>query len=170
MAVGATGAAQARMQRHHGALAEADQRQRVGRQLPARQFGVEKFVERGRGLVDADPALVGIAEGEPEPLPADRRLPAGLGRMRRDEGGVRQDRLPGAADIDQVVAVGAIAVQENHEALGLAGCRLKAWSAQSGHSVSLSVLRPALRPSISSCADSFFGVVWMTAPSRRFTT
>ena len=37
---------------------------------------------------------------------------------------------PWTADIDQVVAVGAIAMQENNKAFGLAGCRLKAWSRQ----------------------------------------
>ena len=40
--------------------------------------------------------------------------------MRRDEGGMRQDARPFAAQADQVVAVGAIAVQEHHELLGLA--------------------------------------------------
>jgi hypothetical protein len=38
--------------------------------------------------------------------------------VRRDERGVRQKALPGPAEIDQVVAVGAIAVQEHDEALG----------------------------------------------------
>src|SRR5262249_40160937 len=39
-------AAQADMQRHHGALAEADQGQRLRRQLSLRQFVVEKLVQR----------------------------------------------------------------------------------------------------------------------------
>ena len=126
MAAGGAARRRPDMQRHHGALAEADQRQRRRRQLAARQFGVEECIERGRRLVDADPALVGIAERQREPLPADRRLAAGLGRMRRHERGVRQHRLPGAADVDQVVAVGAIAVQEHHEALGLAAAAVRA--------------------------------------------
>ncbi len=54
------------------------------------KLGVEKAVQERGGLVDADPALVGIAESQREPLPSDRRLPAWLGRMRRDEGCVRQ--------------------------------------------------------------------------------
>src|SRR5690606_26920672 len=61
------------------------------------------------------------AEGQREPLAADRRLAAGLRRMGRDEGGFRQQTLPGAAEIDEVVAVGAIAVKENHQPLGRAG-------------------------------------------------
>ena len=115
MATGAVGAAQPHMQRHHGALAEADQRERRGRKVAARELGIEERFEHRRGLVDAEPALVGIAEGEREPLPADRRLAARLRRMRRHEGGLRQQRLPGAADLDEVVAVGAIAVQEHHQ-------------------------------------------------------
>ena len=51
---------------------------------------------------------------------------AGIGRVRRHEGGVRQQRLPGAADIDEVVAVGAIAMQEDDElARGAARLRLQ---------------------------------------------
>ena len=71
----------------------------------------------GAGLVDAVPALVRIAEGERNHCRPDRRLAARLGRVRRDEGGVRQQALPGAADVDQVVAVGAVAVQEHHQPL-----------------------------------------------------
>ena len=96
---------------------KADQRQRRGRQLMPLQFGVEKGVEHRRGGVDAGPALARIAEGERKPFAPDRRLAAGLRRVRRDESGVRQQALPGAADVDQVVAVGAIAVQEHDELL-----------------------------------------------------
>ena len=90
------------------------------------QFGIEEGVERRARPVDAAPALVRIAEGQRKPLPPDRRLAAGLRRMRRDERGVRQQRLPGAADVDQVVAVGAVAVQEHDQPLGLAGCAAQA--------------------------------------------
>ena len=90
--------------------------------------------EHRRGLVGADPALVGIAEGQREPLPADRRLAAGLRRVRRDEGGVRQQALPGAADLDQVVAVGAIAVQEHDELARRSRTRLEPRTVEfSGH-------------------------------------
>src|SRR5712692_2830603 len=103
------------MQRHHGALAEADERQRVVAEPMPRQLGIEKPIKVGRRGIDAAPALLRIADGEPEPLPPDGSLRAGLGRVRRDEGRLRQDRLPRAADLDQIVAVGAVAVQKHHE-------------------------------------------------------
>src|SRR5690606_39264642 len=72
------------------------------------------------------PALVRIAERERKPLPADWRHAAGLRGVRGDEGGVRQQRLPGTADVDQVVAVGTVAMQEDHELAGrLARTRLE---------------------------------------------
>ena len=71
-----------------------------GGNATARELGIEKAIENGRRLVDADPALIGIPEGEGEPLPSDRRLPARLRSVRRDKGTVRQERLPGAADLD----------------------------------------------------------------------
>ena len=70
--------------------------------------------DRGR-LVDADPALVLFPEGQGEPLPAGRRLGAPLGRMGRHEGGVRQKVLPGPSQFDQVVAVGAVTMEEDDE-------------------------------------------------------
>ena len=118
---------QADMQRHHGALAEADERQRRGRQIAALEFGIEKLVKHRHGFVGADPALVGIAHRERKPLPADRRLAAGLRCVRRDERGVRQQPLPGATDLDQIVAVGAVAVQEDDELAGRPGLRLEPW-------------------------------------------
>ena len=51
--------------------------------------------------------------------------------MRRDEGGMRQHARPFAAQADQVVAVGAIAVQEHDELLGgAAGRRRQPWSVE----------------------------------------
>src|SRR5262249_55818436 len=76
-------AAQPYMQRHHRALAEADERERRGREIAALELGVEEGRQHGRRLVDSAPAFIGIAEGEREPLPADRRLAAGL----RGQGG-----------------------------------------------------------------------------------
>ena len=66
-----------------------------------------------------------LAEATARLIAADRRLAARLRRVRRGESGVRQILLPGAADIDQVVAVGAIAVQEHDELLRCAGTRRK---------------------------------------------
>ncbi len=98
------------------------------------KLGIEKSVEQRRRLVDAHPALVGIAESERKPLPADRRLSARLRRMRRDEGGLRQVLLPGAADVDEIVAVGAVAVQKDDELSRGAGARIKPRTVKlSGH-------------------------------------
>ena len=105
--------AQADMQRHHGSLAKANERQRRGRQAVTGKFRVDKTVQHWRRLVDPDPTFVWIAEGERKPLPADRRLSARLGRMRRYERRVRQGWLPNFADLDEIVAVGAVAMKEN---------------------------------------------------------
>jgi hypothetical protein len=48
-------------------------------------------------------------------LPPDWRLTAWLRRVRRDERRLRQQLLPGAADLDQIVAVGAIAVKKHNQ-------------------------------------------------------
>ena len=116
-------AAQSHMQRHHRSLAEAHQRERRARQLVAEKLGVEKSLQARRRLGDATPAFVRIAEGQAEPLPPDRRLAARLGRMRGRERRLRQILLPGAADLDQIVAVGAVAVQEHHELSRRPGAR-----------------------------------------------
>ena len=79
------------------------------------KLGIDEAFQHRRRLVDADPAFIGIAEGEGEPLPPDRRLPARLGRMRRDERRLRQQLLPHPANLDEVVAVGAVAVQKHDQ-------------------------------------------------------
>ena len=124
------------MQRHHRALAETDQREsanRRGRGAPAPRRGrrrapaapIDAAVQRS----SAPARIVGRAVAlEREPLPAHRRAGAALGRVRRDEGGVRQQRAPLLAELDQILAVGAVAVQEHHELRG-AG---RSWRSQSG--------------------------------------
>src|SRR5579862_7193176 len=130
------------MEGHHRALAEADQRERRRRQSVARQLGIEKPLELRRGLVDAEPALIWIAEGERKPLATDRRLAARLRRMGRYEGRVRQRLLPGAADVDQVVAIGAVAVQEDDKLPRGSGFRSEPRTVEfSGHSCLFSVCR-----------------------------
>src|SRR5580704_15089508 len=81
----------------------------------ALKFVVEKSVEDGRGRIHADPAFVRIAKGQRKPLPADGRHTAGFGRVWRHERRLRHQPLPGLADIDEVIAVGAIAMQEYNE-------------------------------------------------------
>ena len=79
-----------------------------------------------------------------------RRNGIGATRLRRDERGLRQVLLPGAADVDQVVAVGAIAVQEDDKVLRGSGFWRKSRAIEfSGHSclfsVTLSDSLPRLR-------------------------
>src|SRR5207245_204588 len=110
-----------------------DKRKRRGRKVAPLELGVEEAGEDGRRFVDAVPAFIGITEGEWEPLPADRRLSAGLRRMRGDERGLWQEVLPGAADIDEVIAVGAIAVQEHDELARGRRARLEARAVELSH-------------------------------------
>ena len=99
----------------------------------ARKFGVEKGIEHRRRHLHAGPALARIAERQRKPFAPHRRLPARPRRVRRDEGGVGQQALPGAADIDQVVAVGAVAVQEDDELLRFARARRQARAVEFSH-------------------------------------
>src|SRR5260370_3938956 len=126
-------AAQPHMQGHHRTLAEADERERRGRQIAALELGVEEACKDGRRLVDTGPAFIGIAEGEREPLPANRRLAAGLGGVRGDEGRLGQESLPRPADVDEVVAVGAVAVQEHDELARRSRARLEPRTVELSH-------------------------------------
>ena len=118
-------------ERQHRALAEAHQRQRARPEIVLLQLGVEKGIERGRGVADAAHQLARIAEGEVEPLPAHGRRAARLRRMRRDERGMRQGARPFPPQADQVVAVGAIAMQEHDQlARRAAGRRGQSWSVE----------------------------------------
>ena len=101
------------------------------------KFGVDKALQSRPRLIDSDPALIGIAEGQREPLPPDRRLPARLRGVRRNERRLRQQRLPGAADLDQIVAVGAVAVKKDDELPRPTGARCKSRTIKRyGHSPS----------------------------------
>src|SRR5262249_9629970 len=103
------------------------------RQIAALELGVEKAREDGRGLVDAGPAFIGITEGEREPLSANRRLAAGLGGMRGDEGRLGQEPLPRPADVNEVVTVGAVAVQEHDKLSRRTRARLEPWTVELSH-------------------------------------
>src|SRR6266436_153292 len=124
---GPFGTPQPHMKRHHAALAESNQGQRAASQVAALEFLANKVLEGLGGLVDAGPTLVLVPESERKPLPPGRRLTARLGRVRRHEGGVRQEILPGASEFDEIVAVGAITMEEDDELAGWsAGARGKA--------------------------------------------
>src|SRR5215218_4563570 len=93
---------------------------------------IEEGVEERAGPVDASPALVRVAEGEGKPLPPSAAHGHQLRRMRRDEGGVRKPALPLPPDLDQVVAIGAVAVKEDDELLRPPGARLEAGAVNCG--------------------------------------
>jgi len=61
------------------------------------------------------PASSGIEAGDVPPLIAVRRAGAGLGGVGRDEGGVGQGGPPVDAEADQVLAVRAVAVQQDDQ-------------------------------------------------------
>ena len=138
------------MQRHHRALAEAAEGEPGFVDPKLSKLLVEKRVDHRLGGLGALEAIIAGARvvdrprgAQREPLPAHRRAGAALVRMRRDESRVGQDRAPMLAEFDQVVAVGAVAVQEHDELLGLAAFGLEAGSGQfGGHGGFLVGVRP----------------------------
>ena len=112
------------VQRHHGALAEADEHETVRRQPVAGELPVEKAVERGTGRNHAAPILAGIAHGEPEPLQRAGHAGDRLRRIGRDERRTRERAPPFVAQRDQIVAVGAVAVQQHDQGRCRAPARL----------------------------------------------
>ncbi len=84
----------------HCPLAEADQGQLAVVQSVPIEFGIEKRVENQARLADADPAFVGVAHGQTEPLAPARGLGARLGRIRGDKYGAGQQIPPLLADGD----------------------------------------------------------------------
>ena len=117
-------APQPHVQGHHAALAEAHQNEPVRRQAIARELGVEKAVERRLGGRHPAPVLARIAQGEREPLQPAVHAGDRLGRIGRDERRIGQRAPPAVAERDQVVAVGAVAVQQHHQRRGPAAARL----------------------------------------------
>jgi hypothetical protein len=112
--------AQTDMERHHGALAEADQRQPPRLEIVGTELRIDQRVQAGAGLRYAAPALMRVPHGQREPLSAGRpRMGQAVGRVRGEERRIRQPLLPCPAELDQVVPVGAIAMKQKHELLRL---------------------------------------------------
>ena len=88
-------AAQAHIKRHHGALAEADQREPIAGELEAGEFRIEEGVELGRRGLGAAQGFLRIHARERKPLIAG----AGnaFGRVGRDEGGAGEAPSANAA-------------------------------------------------------------------------
>ena len=103
------------MKRHHRALAEADQRKPRRIQPVPRQLSIEELIERHRGAGNAGGKHVRVHARQAEPLAPGRILLARARRMGRRKGRIRQQVLPHPPDLDEIIAVGAIAVQQHDE-------------------------------------------------------
>jgi hypothetical protein len=114
------GAAQPDMQRHHGALAEADHDGLRFVEPILRHRVVEELLGEGRGRAHARRRDLGIEARDAEPLEAHRIALARVRRVGRVEHRVGHQRRQHGREADQVVAVGAVAVQQDHEMAGLA--------------------------------------------------
>ena len=93
---------------------------------------VEEGIERGARLRHALPALTGLTEGEREPLPAHRAHRDAVGRMGRNVCRARQEALPLPADLDEVLAVGPVAVEQHDQLSWGAGAWREARSVEQG--------------------------------------
>ena len=114
-------AAQADKQRHHRALREADQRRARSRRGRA-SCSASSINASSIGAAARTPASTRrrAAVLDAEPLIAVRRHVARKGRVGRDELGLGQQPRPIRREPDQIVAVGAEAVQQDHQAVRLA--------------------------------------------------
>jgi hypothetical protein len=123
------------MQRHHGALAEADQHSLAFVEAVSCQGVVEKPVDQRRRLAHAGRGDQRIEARDAEPLVAGRIELAGMGRIGGVEHGVGHQRRQHRRQPDQVVAVGAVAVQQHHDvARSAAGVRAVARPLELRHS------------------------------------
>ncbi len=105
------------------------------RKIAPRELGIEKLLERGPAAFTPVQRSFGSRNVSGNHCASDRRLAARLRRVRRHEGGMRQESLPGAADVDEVVAVRAVAMQEHDELARRPGARLEPRTVElSGHS------------------------------------
>ncbi len=114
------GATQSNMQRHHGALGEAQQ-DRLGLvKAVLRHRVVEEALDEGCRGAHAGRGDRRIEPGDTEPLVAEGIALAGIGRVGRMEHHVGHQRRQHRRKPDQVVAVGAVAMQQHHQMAGLA--------------------------------------------------
>src|SRR5258707_1256570 len=113
-------ATQPDMQRHHGALREANQPGLFFVEPVLRQGVIEEALDEGRGGAHAGCRDSGIEARDAEPLIAEGIALARVGRVRRMEDGVGHQRRQHRGEPDQVVAVGAVAVQQHDQMARLA--------------------------------------------------
>ena len=122
------------VERGHGALGEADQRQLMIRQAVALELGIEEGVEQRRHSLDPEQQRLRPPVAQREPLAAERRHVAGLGCVGRDERRIRQRFRERRRERDQIVAVGAHAMQQDDQlARRAAGAGRHPGSGQKSH-------------------------------------
>lgn len=122
------------VERHHGALAEADERTSAVLKAVALQLRIEKAVELRPRRRYAPCEFMRIAHRQREPLPAQGRAGARLRRVRRNEEGMRQRTRPFPSDPEEVIAVRPVSVDEHDEASGRAtGGGRQAWAVDHAH-------------------------------------
>ena len=107
--------AKRRVEREHRTLGESDQRELTRAEGGGPEFGVEEGVQHRQARLDPCQQRRRPPIPEREPLPAERRHVAGLRPVGCDEGRVRQALGEHGCEADQVVALGADAVQQDHE-------------------------------------------------------
>ena len=109
---------EAQMQGHHGALAEAHQRDTPGLKPVPFHFGIQKPVkhrDRRREALRHLHFRRAIEPRDRKPLPAGRIRYTGLRRIRRNERGSGQDLRQGPGETNQIAAIGTVAMQQHHE-------------------------------------------------------
>jgi hypothetical protein len=112
------GATQADMQRHHRALREADQGGPAFVQSVLGHLLVDEGIDFRRGAAHTGQRQRGIEPRYREPLVTEGIALAGLRCVGGVEHRVGHQRAEGRRQADQVVAVGAVAVQQDHEMAG----------------------------------------------------
>ena len=109
------------IKRHDRALAEARPARRdprIGHSGRGRHRGTRRAWAPSRPRTA--PCRQGRSRAKSEtPLAAARQLVASVGHVRRGEGSAGEALGPDAAEVDEIVAVGAVAVQEDDERVGL---------------------------------------------------
>ncbi len=125
-------AAQSDIQRHHGALAETDQGKPIIGQGEAFQTLIEKPIYDQRRLSGGGGDFIRIAVLKAEPLASRRVRIANIGRVGRHEVGVGQNLRPGLGETDEIVAVGAPAMEEDDQPLRGGAIRRRSFGAGDG--------------------------------------
>jgi len=121
------------MQGHHGALAETDKHEAVGGKPIAREFIIDEAIDGRLSRHHAAPVFAGIAHRQRKPLQAAVHAGDGLGCVGCNKNSLRQPAPPTVAERNQVVAVGAVPMQQHHQGRGCNAAWFQAWSVELFH-------------------------------------